>query len=82
MACWHGSDFQCIIGPAKCLHAYAEFIHHTEVYALKWFALVRSVHAGLEVAISVAGKHHGELLGGVFVAVGKGRAVEDQRVIQ
>ena len=69
-----GSDFQRIIFAAKCLHAHAEFIHHTEVYALKWFALVRPVHAGLELAIGVAGKHHGELLGGVFVAVGKGRA--------
>ena len=77
-----GSDFQRIVGAAKCLHAYAEFIHHTEVYALKWFALVRPVHAGLELAIGVAGKHHRELLGGVLVAVGKGRAIEDQRVIQ
>ena len=69
-----GSDFQRIICAAKCLHAHAEFIHHTEVYALKWFALVRPVHAGLKLAIGVAGKHHGELHGGVFVAVGKGRA--------
>ena len=79
---WCGLDFQRNVRAAKCLHADAEFIHYTEVNALKRFSVMRPVDARLELAIGVAGKHHWKLLGGVLVAIGKGRTIKNKRVIQ